>query len=63
MLRQCNGQQSAYSFNWFHQWDGVGVSGVWMFLVPFCEKNLEKLKSLCSLSRLHVAYLESRKVP
>ena len=28
------GQQSAYSLNWCHQWDGVGVSGVWMFPVP-----------------------------
>ena len=34
-----------------------------MFLVPFCDENLEKLKSLCSLSRLHVAYVESREVP
>ena len=31
-----------------------------MFPVPFCEENLEKLKILCSLSRHHVACLESR---
>ena len=36
---------------------------MWMLLVPFCEDNLEKPKSFCSSSRLHVAYLESRKVP
>ena len=46
-----------------HQWDGGGVSGVWTCRVLFYEENLEKLKSLCSLSRLRVAYLESRKVP
>ena len=34
-----------------------------MFLVPFCDENLEKLKCLYSLSRHHVACLESREVP
>ena len=32
-----------------------------MFPVPFCEGNLEKLKTRYSLSRLHVACLESKK--
>ena len=45
MLRECTGQQSVYSFNLFHRWDGVGVSGVWMFSVPFWEENLENFKT------------------
>ena len=32
---------------------------VWTCHVPFFEKNREKLKNLCTLTCLHVAYLES----
>ena len=52
MLRQCTGSQRSPS---------TGFSGVWMSLVPFCEVNLEKFKTRCSLSRLHAACLESTK--
>ena len=48
--------RTAVSFNWFHQWDGVGVSGCGFFLCLSARKTLEVEEPLF----FHVDCLESR---